>query len=599
MRRDRGDRGAVALITAGIMVVLLGMAAFTVDLGMQRVAVRDMQAVSDIVALDVSRQLDSATTASVLLGSTTFKDAVKASGARNIATALGSAPTMNVEVGKLVGTTFTSYGSVTYSGSPASVSAPISAQPLVPNAVQVTSSSVVGFGFARVLGVSSGGASGAAIAVTNSSACFALGSFAASVTPANSPLFQSLLGPLLGNSTLTAVGYNGLATTSVTLGDVLRAPSLNIGTVSGVLSSGPVTLSNLYLAEATALTKDGKTAQADVLRLAAMSAVASMTISLPQLLGLSTATDAVLTTRFNALDLLVGSAFLANGNSLVGVPNLQAGLPSVGVTNTTLNVIERPQQACGTDDAKTAQIALTSDAKLSLAIPVVKTPLIDLSLTGADGKPNGNINLHLNASVGGAHGHLTSVTCAPDVFTADIYTDLLQLALTGSAHLTGSVKVDLTVLGVTLVGVDVPVSFDINLTSDASKPASTSPTVTTYSVPPKTYGTPATVNGSLTPVLPHLGVTLKPGSLVAGPVTVKVLLVNVVVPSADLLSSVTPVVNTAVGLVATTVAPLVDPLIDKINGIVGPLADGLGINIAGADMFGLPYPSCRTPRLVG
>ena len=58
MNRRRDERGAVAVLTAALLTALVVMAAFVVDIGMQRVARRDMQALADVVALDLSRELD-------------------------------------------------------------------------------------------------------------------------------------------------------------------------------------------------------------------------------------------------------------------------------------------------------------------------------------------------------------------------------------------------------------------------------------------------------------------------------------------------------------------------------------------------------------
>jgi len=61
-RAQRNDRGAVAAAISVLMAfVLLAIAAFAVDIGMQRVARRDMQALADIVALDLAREIDGRT----------------------------------------------------------------------------------------------------------------------------------------------------------------------------------------------------------------------------------------------------------------------------------------------------------------------------------------------------------------------------------------------------------------------------------------------------------------------------------------------------------------------------------------------------------
>ena len=83
--RRRDESGAVALVVALVTVaVVLPIAAMGVDLGMQRVARRDMQAIADMVALDMSRHLDGQTKYSVLKNTAAWKDGIRRSVARNV-----------------------------------------------------------------------------------------------------------------------------------------------------------------------------------------------------------------------------------------------------------------------------------------------------------------------------------------------------------------------------------------------------------------------------------------------------------------------------------------------------------------------------------
>jgi hypothetical protein len=60
-----------------------------------------------------------------------------------------------------------------------------------------------------------------------------------------------------------------------------------------------------------------------------------------------------------------------------------------------------------------------------------------------------------------------------------------------------------------------------------------------------------------------------------------------------------PTLNLSEPVLTSRVNPLVGPLIDKLNGILTALDTGLGVNLAGADLYGLPYPNCQTPVLRG
>ena len=64
----RGERGAIIPMVAMLLVVLIPSTALAVDLGMQRVVRRDMQAMADVVALDLVRLVDGRTAAQIRSG---------------------------------------------------------------------------------------------------------------------------------------------------------------------------------------------------------------------------------------------------------------------------------------------------------------------------------------------------------------------------------------------------------------------------------------------------------------------------------------------------------------------------------------------------
>ena len=59
--RRPDDRGAVAVFLAVTVALIVGIGTLAVDLGMQRVVRRDMQALADVAALDLARELDGRT----------------------------------------------------------------------------------------------------------------------------------------------------------------------------------------------------------------------------------------------------------------------------------------------------------------------------------------------------------------------------------------------------------------------------------------------------------------------------------------------------------------------------------------------------------
>lgn len=590
-RRRDDERGVVAIaLTLITCLVIIPLAALAVDIGVQRVARTDMQSLADVVALDLARGLDGKTTvAQWSAKSPSLQSLADASRDRNTTT-VGHHPTVFPELGTFdpVADTFTPLPSTSDQ---------------VPNAVRVRASTVVDFAFAGgsggATGASQGPGTGTAIAQARTTACFQLGSWAATLDPSASSLFGNTLKPLLGSSTLTAVGYNGLASAWVSLLDLVKTDYIGVGTVNELLTMNNLTVADVYRASAQVLAAQGKTAEAQVFNLAAASAVASVTIDAGQLFGLTTANDAALQTQFNALDILLGAAYLANGTNALDIDNLQASLSSVGVTSSTLKIIERPQRACDEDEAKTAQASLVASAKISVDnSPLINQNGAQLRLVDSSDNITNNIDLGVNASLAGARGKLTSVSCNPDTFDADIWTDLAQASVTGSGYVKGDVKV--TLLGV--AGVDVPIRFKLAIGASATQNATPlgSPAHGQIAIPPKTYSDHTEV-GSGPLQMPQLTVTIDGPIQVLGDVTVSVAGVPVVVPTSDVLAAVTPVVTPLVtGLAGSgRIGSVAQPLVDQVNTILAQLSTGLGLNVAGADLYGLPYPNCQSPVLRG
>uniref|UniRef100_UPI000AD4CD2E pilus assembly protein TadG-related protein n=1 Tax=Nocardioides jensenii TaxID=1843 RepID=UPI000AD4CD2E len=174
--RRRDERGAVVPMVAIMMTVLLGVTAFAVDIGHQRVERRDVQAVADMIALDASRQLDGRTQA-VIKATSTWRAGIAQSVARN--SNLAPLPTVTVQQQQEV-------ARATVAGSPMVVEVVMGVldesgaftttpYPEVPTAVKVTVKSSVDYVFAP----GGGTVSRSAVAMSESQACFKIGSYAA------------------------------------------------------------------------------------------------------------------------------------------------------------------------------------------------------------------------------------------------------------------------------------------------------------------------------------------------------------------------------------------------------------------------------------
>jgi hypothetical protein len=143
---------------------------------------------------------------------------------------------------------------------------------------------------------------------------------------------------------------------------------------------------------------------------------------------------------------------------------------------------------------------------------------------------------------------------------------------------------------------NVAVTFKANVSAGASTPASAAPAHGTVTIPPMTYNDHTEV-GAGNHALPYPTVTVDPTTVTA---SVSIAGLNLsLLTNAVLTPLVMPTLNLSEPTLTSRVNPLVGPLIDKLNGILLALDTGLGINVAGADLYGLPYPNCQTPVLRG
>jgi len=340
-RRRRDDRGAVLVMTALIASVLMVFGAFAVDLGMQRVSRRDMQALADVVALDMAWEVDGIKTIDELALNTPNSDwnqALARSIARN-SPSIGATPSVTLEVGYL---------------DPAGDFQPMTLGTDKPTAVRARAASRVEF---HLSPTDDGGSTQRwAVAANQDSACFGVGSYAVRLATKDSALLNRMLGDALGT---TVLGYDGLVDANVSLLAITAA--LRAGSPNGVLDPSQVKLGDFVLATATALTNTPGADTADVGLLQAIYAqldFPNKVVDLGKLVNVGTGNMSAIDATFNVLSLIHGAAIVADGNHLLGVPTLGVTLPSVTNLTARLTVIEAPQFACDTGTAKTSQIAL-------------------------------------------------------------------------------------------------------------------------------------------------------------------------------------------------------------------------------------------------
>lgn len=406
MRRD--ERGAVVPMVAIMLTVILVSAAFAVDLGKQRVVRQDMQALADVVALDMARHIRGRSVETIE-ADPEWDATLAQSIARNDST-LGDTPEVEVVLGRV---------------DPDTRAFTVLTGAAEPNGVRVTAGSAIDFAFVP----GSGAATRDAVAATEPLACFRMGSFALALDSGNGALLNALVGDALN---LGVLSYDGLADAEVSL--LGLAAELGAASADEVLSLPKVGLGAFLLATATVLEREGGSS-ADVMLLETIAATvpALAPVSLADLVSLAPGADSAMSAGLNVLDLVATSAFVANGENAVAIPGLQAGLGLTGTNLTNeLTVIQRPQVGCGPVDEAAAS---TSQIFIDLGGTLAETP----SILGNEV----SVDLTLDLEVAEANGILKDVQCgtwepgSPDTMRVDVADGLLKATLTLDIEITG------------------------------------------------------------------------------------------------------------------------------------------------------------------
>lgn len=400
--RGRDERGAILPMTAITMVVMIGFTAMVADLGLQRVAVRDMQSVADAVALDTARTLPSCDTAALTA-------AANASLARQ-RTRIGNGSPLVVTPGRIDATTKKFVAGASNG---------------VCDAVRIESRTTVDYAFAPVIGRTSGAASRSAVGTRSDAAvCFSAGTKTLTLSTSG-----SALGPVLDRiikvNGLDVAGYTGLVNLKS-----LQVPLADLAAALGVatpqeLATLDVSMQTFTLAAASVVRKQGDVANATLLESMAARAT-GLRAKVGSFLSLDTTGTAALTATVNALDLVGASLVAANGSNALRMDQLGLSLP-LGLLNTNarLVVVEPPQIACGKAGvtARSAQVRVDFQA-------VVGTTLLAYA------------EVSFGVLVGEGTATLSSVQCgaSPRVTIAGQTTAARVLGYggTGSARLTAA-----------------------------------------------------------------------------------------------------------------------------------------------------------------
>ena len=549
-RRDEED-GAVLAMTAFLTVVIITIAAFAVDLGLQRSAIRDMQSIADAAAMDAARVLPSCDNAKLTTEANKSKQRHGA--------VIGDDDPLVAFAGHLDAAGKFVAGSK--SGG-------------VCDAVRVTSTTTV----SRVFAGGDGDAIRSAVGTRGSpEVCFSVGTKTLTLNSSG-----SALGPILDHILkvkLNVVGYEGLvALKDIQVPLLALAGQLGVGTPQELLNLPNLSLGQLMIATANALPATGNAATISLLKTIGFG-LSSVNVSLAKILALSTGSSAGLNADVNALDLIGAAIVAANGTNSLAVNQLGITLPA-DLVNAQANVVvtEPPQIACGGpgSTARSAQVKL------------------DLS-TGVNAVGIAAVQLALGVQVGAGSATLSAVSCSdvggsPSVTFSPITTAAAEVkGYQGAASALAQVKLLpaqyrnlltglLSVLLLPLIGREI--NLDVGLRGSVGAGTYTSVPPVLY--PPAPQLPPVLTRGA-SEVL-KLEVTKVELSKNQGVLTD--LLGNLLNPLISVLTS---------GIVNPLVANVLNPV---LSGVLVPVLNLLGIKLGVTEVAMLGRPSCNSVKLV-
>ncbi|MFM0057922.1 TadG family pilus assembly protein [Paraburkholderia phytofirmans] len=356
-RRQHGSVAVVAVIWLSVAIAALG----ALDVGNVFFARRQLQRTADLAALAAVQMIGSTG------GCATATTAAQQNAAANGFTA-GSTTTINTTCGRWDTSKSTYFGT---SGNPL-------------NAVQVTTTQVVPYFF---LGPSRN-VSATATAFASNIDAFSLGTGIASINTQQSALLNAILGGLLNANLSLSVGdTQSLASAHIKLDDLRVA--LGAATMKQLLGTS-VSVHDLMVAMATALTAGGNTVSAGILNTLALAVPGGQNIALgngvssaPGLLALGLANpESAASASINALDALLVAAQIAQSphvnpdGSTTQPPaiNVAAALP--GVAALSLQVVNPPVLAVGEGGTDGSGLPRTGAQAASIKLNVTLPPLL-------------------------------------------------------------------------------------------------------------------------------------------------------------------------------------------------------------------------------
>ena len=558
MRRRHDERGAVVIITAFSMLMVLAAVAMSVDIGQQVWRGRQMQAVADMVALDAVRALGDQRDPAQTRCQQALTIAQQ-SATRNNFPYSTSGYTFDVQLGTV--DPITKAWVALVDCTPPNLPPNLASNPSTANGVMITAGRPVGFKFIP----GTGGVVADAIASTGSKADLYMGTWAGRLTSADAPALDQILCSLGNAGTpcsagVTAAGYNGLANATINMGDLFT--QLNLGTVDQVANT-QVSYQGLLTAMATVMNNKGDTASATVLNTLASDANTTQTVKLGDFIPTSEGYGSAASLNQNVLEFVSASAEVANQTHLLQVNTLAVSVPGVASITMKASVIEGPGFYYGAvgGSASSAQVRTEFDLQLTNGISVC------LPLLGCATVP---LTLKMYAAAAQGTGTLTAINCAQpntnSTITVHGVTNAVTLSVgeVSASALTNS-AVDPSVLPdkvtqATILGIPVTITASGQMTIPGADQSVTMNLGGHAPIGASGITTDSLANG--------LSINVSAGAL---PIT-----------SASVLAALTPVIQAA----DTTLFNAISTM-------------PLGIQYAGADIWNTKIDPCNGRSLVG
>lgn len=597
LRIHTRDRGAVIPIVALTLGVLVLSTAFAIDLGSQRADRRDMQAIADVVSLDLSRRLEGRD-AVTIDDDASFGDAIVASTSRNdhpitVSAAPWTVPDEPCPAGTVPATCLTvtlgTWDDAAYAFTPCPDIGQVARSACFPDSVQVEAGDVTDYRFQP----GSGSVRRPATARVGDAARarFQVGSSLLAINPQTDSIVGQLLNSIAPGASV--LSYSGLADATLSLDELGIPLGVPITAASpDELLNTMVGLDELTVAAATALQNSGGD-PADVALLNDFAAlgVDNAQVSLGEVLGVNApGGSAGAGATANVAQMLLTSVFLANGTHAVSLPGTTLNVPGIADIGLTLTGVEAPQQGGNADGASvtTRQIGLQLTPTIDIDTADIAQDVCSLPSDEQDlinGLLGGVLNLLgctlaiilppaaqlLSVQIQG--NPTIDLAVAEVTVSQSIDCTNEQLTLTPSpATINLQTDVDLNI-SATLGGASLPDIAALSLTAGAYSPGVASPQ-TFAGLNPTALPTgqrwdqfnPPQARVGSTP----LGLS---NLLQANASTLSVLDLDLAVLSNVVLGIIQPVINTLLGQLDTL--------------LLQPLTQLLGIHLGGADLVPL------------